>query len=748
MNSTPHANLAALVALDTVSPADAARYGGKAHGLRAAIAAGLPVPATAVWNADSSVDPDQLADELRRVIGPPPYFVRSSFAEEDGEGCSFAGQGLSRGHLWPGEVSAAVEAVRASWASPAAAAYRRRMGMAEEAGGAVLIQREVLPLWSGVLFTRAPGAVGGWARIEAQRGYGEAIVSGRAQPVAVEFAHAADRTLNPSPSVPASAWRALRRLLPRLEGVAGGAADVEWVLDSRDKIWIVQVRPVRTTEPKVWSSALGAEFWSGDVSRLMFDTVGRVIAEVMLAEPLAVLGATEGPHLRRADGRVWVGIDGLRRALAVVPAWAVTETVLRMVPPALRTRWLAERQAYAPFLPRSLLRAAPRFLRAGFPWPPLVQFFALPHLRRRADAWRDRPVPAARVALVAEIDALLADLAGNLRWVTWGMLYAYVLTPLFDRLLDTPAERAGAGCLFARLPFDPVRELDQDLRSLVREYPSVLAGRDRADAAAAAAWSRIHARWGHRAEERDLRGRRWAEAPELMQALLPLAAEADPVRGPHWLRWLGQRAVADPARWPRLLAVLVLASVARPYLGFRERMRDLADRYLLALRRRLLALSVLDGQPEPWDCGYAAGAFVVGPDPDTLRFGEAKPAFLVGDVPLDDVLPSEAVGLRGLAVSCGVAEGRAVWIDRPEDLQHFRPGDVLCAEYLDPSLSLALEHAAAAIFLYGGALSHGAIVAREYGVPAVVSVAGLRGAIGEGTLVRVDGVSGIISVLE
>jgi phosphohistidine swiveling domain-containing protein len=227
-----------------------------------------------------------------------------------------------------------------------------------------------------------------------------------------------------------------------------------------------------------------------------------------------------------------------------------------------------------------------------------------------------------------------------------------------------------------------------------------------------------------------------------------LAAAAEPVRGPHWLRWLGRQAAAAPARAPRLAAVLLLAAIVRPYLGFRERMRDLADRYLLALRRRLLALSALDGRPEPWDCGYAAGAFIVGADPDTLRFGEAKPAFLVGDVPLDDALTSNVAGLRGLAVSAGVAEGRAVWVDRPEDLERFRPGDVLCAEYLDPSLSLALEHAAAAVFLYGGALSHGAIVAREYGVPAIVSVAGLRRAVVEGALVRVDGISGTITVLE
>lgn len=746
MNHAAPATDAALLPLADVTAEGLMHCGGKARGLRAATAVGLPVPAAALWR-DGCDDPAAVAAELRRVLGPPPYFVRSSFGDEDAVGRTFAGQGLSKGHLWPDEVPAAVAAVRASWQSPPAVAYRRRMGMGDTAGGAVLVQREILPLWSGVLFTRAPGAVGNWARIEAVRGYGEAVVSGRAAPSVVEFAHAADRTLADGGDVPSAVHRQLRRMLDRLEAVAGGPADVEWVLDPRGKVWIVQVRPASVAEAPVWSSALGAEFWSGDVSRLMFETVGRVIDDVMIAEPLSVLGEGRGPHLRRADGRIWVGIAGLRRALAVVPSWAVTDTVLRMLPPALRARWQAERRAHSPLVPPALIAAAPRFLRAGFPWPPLVQFVALPRLRRRADAWRDRPLPADRPALTAEIDALLADLGSNLRWVTWGMLYAYVLTPLLDRLLGDLQERTSAGCLYAGLPFDPVRELDDDLRRLVRRYSSLAAGRVREDPAAAAALDRLNARWGHRAEERDLRGRRWAEAPELPEALLPLAAAAEPPRGSHWLRWLAGRAAENPLRLPRLALIALLAAVVRPYLGFRERMRDLADRYLLALRRRLLALAAIDGIADPWSCGYADGRFVEGADPDHLRFGDRKPLFLLGDAALDDDSGDTAGGLRGLAVSVGVAEGRAVWIDRPEDMHRFRPGDVLCAEYLDPSLSLALEHAAAAVFVHGGALSHGAIVAREYGVPAVVAVVGLRRAVDEGNLVRVDGVGGTVTVL-
>lgn len=731
-----------LVSLFDCAADEAAAFGGKAAGLRAAFAAGLAVPPTAVWRGDvAGIDLPALRAELAAKLGPPPYFVRSSFAEEDAEGRSFAGQGLSRGHLWAHEVPAAVAEVRASWQSPAAAAYRRRMGMGEDAGGAVIVQREVIPVWSGVLFTRAPGAIGDWARVEAARGYGESVVSGRVVPTVVEFSHDADRTLDPPPPALGSALRSWRSAIRRLEAVAGGPADAEWVFDARGKLWFVQVRPARGDAPALWSSALGAEFWSGDVSRLMFETVGRTIEAAMLGQPLAVLGEVPGPHLRRASGRIWVGIEGLRRAVAVVPSWAVTPTVLRMLPPPLRARWQRERAVWSPMVPRGLLAAVPRFLAARFPWLPLLQFAALPLLRRRADVWRDRDVPTDRAALVAEIEALLVDLAGNLRWVTWGMLYAYVLTPLLDRILGARTLDPEAGCLYTGLPFDPVRELDDDLRRLVRRSPALVDDADSADEAARAALRALHLKWGHRAEERDLRGRRWAEAPELIASLLPLAAAEAPRRGRHWLAWLTAQGLRTPLSLPRLAAAALLAAIVRPYLGFRERMRDLADRYLLALRRRLLALAALDGIDDPWGAGWDGG-FVTDDDPDTLRLADPLPAFLIGDLPLADESGEDGEGLRGLGVSPGVGEGKVVWIERPEDVARFQPGDVLCADYLDPSLSLVLEHASAAAFVHGGALSHGAIVAREYGVPAVVAVAGLRAAAPEGTRLRIDGLSG------
>lgn len=731
----------ALLTLSEVAALGPERVGGKAWGLARLAVQRLRVPPTLVLLAvDGAPVPPPPADLAAR-LGPGPYFVRSSFVGEDAAGASYAGQGLTLSHLDRNDVAAAVAAVWASWENAHGRAYRARHGGAAQASGSVVVQREIVPVWSGVIFTRSPEAVGDWARIEAAKGYGEAVVGGRVRPQVFELEHTSGHLLGTCPPPLMRVLRLMRRSLRRLEAAVGGPADAEWCLDTRGRLWWLQVRPAVIAPPDLWSAVLAEEFWSGQVSRLMFATVGTTIERTMLREPLSVLEPDPPPLLRRYGGRVYVHAGMLARAFKLIPAWAHSDAVLAMLPPVLRERIRREAGAHRPWIPRQLLQAARRFIRLGFPWQPWRQPLAAKRLRRAADAWRDRPVPATRGELVAEIDHLLADLGATLRWVTWGMLYAYVFLPLLDRLLGPRAQAAGAGVLLANLPRDPVAALDRDLRAYAATLPA-----DMTDVRAAPGFAELLARWAHRAEDRDVSAARLEDAPEGLVQLLRLAVSAPPTPPKAWWRWLLKDfrpwRVRDWLRAPLLLGV---AATARTYLGFRECMRDIADRYLLALRRRLLALARLEGDDAPWAWGWTPGVgFDRSPDPD---YGTAVVArFLHGDVPLA-AAEYDPDALTGQAVSAGIARGRAVWLRGAGDLAMFKPGDVLLALYLDPSLSLVLEVAAAAAFVYGGMLSHGAILAREYGVPAVVGVAGLE-TIRTGALVEVDAVAGAVRVLE
>lgn len=105
-----------------------------------------------------------------------------------------------------------------------------------------------------------------------------------------------------------------------------------------------------------------------------------------------------------------------------------------------------------------------------------------------------------------------------------------------------------------------------------------------------------------------------------------------------------------------------------------------------------------------------------------------------------------AGSLVGLAVSTGTVEGRArIILDTARaDLE---PGDILVTAYTDPSWSPLFVAAAGLVTEVGGLMTHGAVVAREYGLPAVVGVEHATQLIEDGQRIRVDGTNGHVEIL-
>jgi pyruvate,water dikinase len=95
--------------------------------------------------------------------------------------------------------------------------------------------------------------------------------------------------------------------------------------------------------------------------------------------------------------------------------------------------------------------------------------------------------------------------------------------------------------------------------------------------------------------------------------------------------------------------------------------------------------------------------------------------------------------LTGSAVASGKARGPARLIRHPDEGAKLQVGDVLVAPSTDPGWTPLFLRASAVVMEVGGYLSHGAIVAREYGLPAVVNVPGALGAIKDGQMLEVNG---------
>jgi len=103
--------------------------------------------------------------------------------------------------------------------------------------------------------------------------------------------------------------------------------------------------------------------------------------------------------------------------------------------------------------------------------------------------------------------------------------------------------------------------------------------------------------------------------------------------------------------------------------------------------------------------------------------------------------------LHGTSVCGGVATGRARVLTEVSQTRELTAGDILITRQTDPGWAPAFVHIGALVLERGGMLSHGAILAREYGIPTIVGIAGATGCIADGASVRVDADHGDVHVL-
>jgi pyruvate,water dikinase len=123
---------------------------------------------------------------------------------------------------------------------------------------------------------------------------------------------------------------------------------------------------------------------------------------------------------------------------------------------------------------------------------------------------------------------------------------------------------------------------------------------------------------------------------------------------------------------------------------------------------------------------------------------DSSPDWTLGE----DAPPPAAGALRGLPGSPGRVEALAFRVLSPADFARFPAGSVLVARTTNPAWTPLFYGAAAVVTESGGPLSHGAVTAREVGVPAVMAVKGVLSLVRDGARLRVDGSRGTVEILE
>jgi pyruvate,water dikinase len=269
-------------------------------------------------------------------------------------------------------------------------------------------------------------------------------------------------------------------------------------------------------------------------------------------------------------------------------------------------------------------------------------------------------------------------------------------------------------------------------------------------------------RFGHRGnQEMELSQPRWSEDPNAVDCLLrqpPHAAKTPQESANHWEK------IAAEAKLSALERATLEPHVRtmQTYLGLRETAKHYFMRGYALIRRALVELDQryrLQG-----GIFYLMPAelpqLIAGQDLTKLIAERRRRHTIALSLELPAVIFSDdldAIGrppmiegadqLRGVPLSAGVAEGLALVLDEPRtDNLPAEPYILVCPS-TDPAWVPLFVQARGLVMEIGGVLSHGAIVAREYGLPAVAGLPGVQRQLRTGQRLRVDGGSGTITIL-
>jgi pyruvate,water dikinase len=663
---------------------------------------------------------------------------------------------------------------------------------------AVVVQSMVRAEVSGVAFSADPVTGQNDVVIEAVPGLGEDLVRGRVSPDRYRIdprgaLTASTRAGAAAPLLSGADVRALAGTVRDIAARAGSPQDVEWSRDAAG-FRVLQARPIASLAGlRLYSRKLVSDMAPGLVRPLVWSTKYRSMVKNVLAPTFqAVLKAPDLDYTRlivRYYSRVYTDMTLVGESFARLGFPVNVLDVMHREEKAERKR-VPPRLRMVPGFFR-LARLARRVFRMAREVEPFIAAQDRKVDAFRTKAWAGRG-PEGLLADLDRLNALHAE-------AQWTIVAVAMNMAVRSRFLKRMVRRSVPGATLGDVlkgygrsgglaPFEAMRTVAATARNLDRPLLERLAADGGADAAPTSAqlaasepgrrllgdFEAFMGRYGFlSANGSDFSEVPWIEEPgSIWRTVARLALRPDAAPSPdeaeaHREEVLGRvRAGLGPVR--RRVFDRLHRSTVR-FLGWRERISLLMseDSYLmrrcsLALGRTLVDRGVLE-RPEDVFFLYAdelreavRDGAAEGPAAKVAR----RKAEMAADAAIDPPETISADGwnapprgpsppepgldaLHGVGGSAGVLRGRARIIQDPAlDGHHLAREGVLVVPFTDIGWTPVLAEAGAIVAETGGQLSHTSIIAREFGIPAVVSVRNATSLIREGEDITVDGTAG------
>lgn len=774
--------------------------GGKGSSLAKSTAAGFPVPAGAVVVADAFRRwtggpelPADVAAEVKGWLATQPatrtFAVRSSATAEDGLQHAFAGQHETFLHVPAAEVPERIVACWQSRDGDRAVAYRRQAGLRDdEVQMAVVIQVMVPSECAGVGFCLDPvqGRTDVFS-VDAAFGVGETVVSGSyptdqfvidRESGALVSSHLAHKdrclALGPSgtreivptdPDAPActpAQLVELAALMRKIEAHYGYPQDIEWAF-ADGRLYLLQSRPI-TRLPEHWTRDESAERFPNPVSRLNWE-----LAEAGFHRSLAYsfnrmeLPPYTGKWFARFDQFIYgqqTAVELFAR-LARQRFPALSAANFAEVLPVIRTRfsWVVE-------LPSLWWRDLDIYLLQVGSFenlaPPTDLRAAWERVRRLEQIGSDYFLPNIAISITQRtlVNLLLHLLQGVAGKEDGARLHTDLLA-----WCDTKTARVNQDIweLAQRIRHSRFRSLllDQGGAALLasewrRECPD-----------ASAALEHILNVHGHREWDFDPYVAPWRETPDLVLELARGMVDRDvspndEARSARIRMQTAESLVMSKCPSPAQFFVSELIRLARTYTSLDDIEHYQTLRLNLPMRRALRDMGAMlqrDGiVAEPLGVSFASCALIEDYldgkitaavlreeiAAERTRYQQAYQTDPIHDRSRSTMAPTGV--LQGIAGSPGVATGMVQHVRSQNDFAAFKQGSILVARTTNPAWTPLFFRAAAVVTESGGPLSHGAVTAREIGIPAVMAIPSVFQTLPDGARATVNGTEGRIAL--
>ena len=733
--------------------------------------------------------PDDVAAAIASALAKhgehAAYAVRSSATAEDSPTMSFAGQYDT--YLNISGLPAILVHVSKCWASlftERAVTYRMQNGIDERTVSmAVVIQRMVDARASGVLFTADP--ITGHRKVssvEAVAGLSDALVSGlvNADIYKVRDSEIIDKTERQAVLTDAQVLR-LVQIGRKIEAHFGRPQDIEWCL-ADDDFQIVQSRPITTLFPIPFA---------GDSENHVYLSTGhqQMMTDAMKPLGISMRQLTAGRPFHEAGGRLFVDVTReLASPSGRAALFAMAGKNDPLIADALQT--IIDRH-FIPPQPDAKLPA--RGATAPLETDPAIVAELIAR-GQESNAILAREIQTKSGP--ALFDFILADLQELKRMLFDPQSHQAIMAGieatwwLNEHLEKWLGEKNAADTLAQSAPNNVTSQMGLDLlhvADVIRPHADVVEFLQRVDnddflnelpqesRDAIQSWLD---KYGMRCVgEIDITRPRWSERPSTLVPLIlgniknfaPGAGELRFEQGLQAARNkeedLLERLRTLPDGAEKAEEVKRMIDRLRTFVGYREYPKYFnVNRYFSykqALLREAERLELHDKEDIFFLTFQELHEAVRTHEVDHQLIRDRKDAFrqyerltpprvltsdgevIAGSYRRDD-LPAGT--LAGLAVSAGTVEGRARVIFDPAQAD-LEPGDILVTTFTDPSWTPAFVAIRGLVTEVGGLMTHGAVIAREYGLPAVVGVENATRLIRDGQRIRVHGTNGSVELL-